>query len=212
MHNYKLTYFDFRWFGEGARLLFHYAGVPFEDERIQVDQWPALKPKMPFGQLPVLTVDGKVIAQSGAICRYLAREFDLVPKNPVDDALVDSIYDAHKDFLLQSKPYFMVVTGFTKGDKEKLFKGVLLPARDLYFPCINNYLSMSDSIHLIDKQLSWVDIVIADNLCDIEEIVPTIFDGYPELKKFADKIHSIPQLQKYLKERPAVKYPKIDEQ
>ena len=29
----------------------------------------------PYGQMPVLTVDKTMINQSGAICRYLAREF-----------------------------------------------------------------------------------------------------------------------------------------
>ncbi len=32
-------------------------------------------PGLPFGQLPVLEVDGVIIAQSHAIARFLAREF-----------------------------------------------------------------------------------------------------------------------------------------
>lgn len=31
-----------RWLGEGARLLFHYAGVNFEDVQIEQEKWPEL--------------------------------------------------------------------------------------------------------------------------------------------------------------------------
>lgn len=44
MPQYKLTYFNIRWLGEGARVLFHYAGVPFEDVRVNPQQWAELKP------------------------------------------------------------------------------------------------------------------------------------------------------------------------
>lgn len=52
---------------------------------------------MPFGQVPVLEVDGKMINQSMAICRYLAKQCSLVGKNDWEaleiDATVDSIND-----------------------------------------------------------------------------------------------------------------------
>ena len=41
---YKLNYFDVRGYGETARLIFHYAGVPFEDRRFTHEEWPSLKP------------------------------------------------------------------------------------------------------------------------------------------------------------------------
>lgn len=202
MPNYKLTYFNIRWLGEGARLLFNYAGVPFEDVRITPEQWKELKGKTPFGQVPVLDVDGQKIAQSAAIYRYLGRQFNLTPKSAVEDAMVDAVYDAHKDFHAEIRPFFAVAAGFAQGDKEKLLKEVLIPARDKYFGYLKKYLMKSDGNHLVGKALTWGDIVIADNLYVIHGLAPPLFDGYPEIKKFADYIHALPDLQKYLKERP----------
>lgn len=41
---YKLTYFDFSGLGEPIRFIFHYANIPFEDNRVSNEEWPKLKP------------------------------------------------------------------------------------------------------------------------------------------------------------------------
>lgn len=41
---YKLTYFPVTALGEPIRFLFSYAGTPFDDERINKDVWPEIKP------------------------------------------------------------------------------------------------------------------------------------------------------------------------
>jgi len=43
-HQYKLIYFNVRGRGELSRLILHCAGVPFEDFRFEMKEWPAIKP------------------------------------------------------------------------------------------------------------------------------------------------------------------------
>lgn len=51
----------------------------------------------PYGQLPMLVADRKKVAQSTAICRYLAKQYGLAGKNDWEalhiDATVDTIHD-----------------------------------------------------------------------------------------------------------------------
>ena len=62
----------------------------------------------PFGQLPLVEIDGKKINQSIAVCRYLAKKVGLSGKNDWEnlqiDALVDNIYD-----LQSSKFYYFIL-------------------------------------------------------------------------------------------------------
>lgn len=56
---------------------------------------------MPFGHVPVLEVDGKMLSQSSAISRYLARQVGLNGQNEWEDALVDMYADAVKDLMMR---------------------------------------------------------------------------------------------------------------
>ena len=92
---YRLTYFDIRLFAETSRVLFKIADIPFEDVRYPialVDGKP-VRPEFdvakaaglfPFGQIPMLEVDGVKLVQSRAIERYIAREAGLFGSNIVE--------------------------------------------------------------------------------------------------------------------------------
>lgn len=84
MAKVTLTYFDFSGSrGEDCRLALHLAGVDFEDRRLSRPQWMALKPETPFGNLPLLELEGKQpLAQSNAILGYIGTKYGLLP----DDA------------------------------------------------------------------------------------------------------------------------------
>ena len=93
-----LTYFDFDGSrGEVARLAMHIGGVAFEDRRIARKDWATLRDTMPFQALPVLEVDGKVIAQSNTINRYVGKLGGLYPQDDWNAARVDEVMDAVED-------------------------------------------------------------------------------------------------------------------
>lgn len=55
--------------------------------------------EMPFGQVPVLEVDGKMIAQSNTICRYLARKHGLAGKDEIEIARAEAYVDCMSDVM-----------------------------------------------------------------------------------------------------------------
>lgn len=62
MPTYKLSYFDVRAYAEPARILFHLAGVPFDDHRFPHGDgtWEKLKDSEFFLQLEVNFKIGKL--------------------------------------------------------------------------------------------------------------------------------------------------------
>lgn len=76
----SLTYFNFDGSrGQECRLALAAAGVPFEDIRLDRPEWMALKPSTPYGALPILTEDGRTLAQSNAILVYVGRKYGMHP-------------------------------------------------------------------------------------------------------------------------------------
>ena len=71
----KLSYFDIEGVAEPVRLALTLAGIDFEDIRIKFPDWPELKAKTPYGQLPILELNGngKLHTQSGAMLRFCGR-------------------------------------------------------------------------------------------------------------------------------------------
>ena len=53
----------------------------------------------PFGQMPILHVDGKVLAQSMTIARYLAKQHGLAGQNDWEEALANMYADCISDLI-----------------------------------------------------------------------------------------------------------------
>jgi glutathione S-transferase len=119
-----LTYFDFDGSrGEVARLVMRVGGIAFEDRRIARNDWSALRDTMPYQALPVLEVDGKVIAQSNTINRYLGKLSGLYPKDDWQAALVDEVMDAVEDITTRIGSTFALEGEAKKKAREALAAG-----------------------------------------------------------------------------------------
>jgi glutathione S-transferase len=119
-----LTYFDFDGSrGEVARLVMRLAGIAFEDRRIARNDWRALRDKTPYQSLPVLEVDGKVIAQSNTINRYLGKLAGLYPKDDWQAARVDEVMDAVEDLIIMIGSTFALEGEAKKKAREALAAG-----------------------------------------------------------------------------------------
>jgi glutathione S-transferase len=113
----KLYYFDVRNLAEMTRLVLHYADIPFEDIRVSMEEWPSLKPKMPFGKMPVLEIDGKFLGESCTIARFLARKNGLAGKTEWQQAKVDELMNVQKDFYKELSPFYYSAAGFNEPEK-----------------------------------------------------------------------------------------------
>ncbi|CAJ0605915.1 unnamed protein product [Cylicocyclus nassatus] len=206
MVHYKLTYFDGRGAAEVIRQIFVLANQEYEDVRYTFEEWPQHKSEMPFGQMPVLEVDGVQLAQSHAIARFLARKFGLTPKCPFEEALVDSIMDQYKDFQNEIRPLFRVWMGFEKGDADKLTKEVFMPAREKFFGFMTKFLKKNNTGYLVGSSITVADLLLAEFSAEFAKKIPNLYDGFPEIKAHAEKVRSNPALKKWIETRPETKF------
>ncbi len=119
-----LTYFDIDASrGEAPRLAMIVAGLPFEDRRIPRNEWAAQRDKYPFQSLPVLEVDGKVLAHSNTINRYVGKLTGLYPKDDWQAAQVDEVMDAIEDITTRIGATFALEGEAKKKARETLAAG-----------------------------------------------------------------------------------------
>ena len=120
-----LTYFDIDASrGEAARLATHLAGIAFEDKReFARSDWPHSATSTPYQSLPILEVDGKVIAQSNTINRYVGKLAGLHAKDDWQAALVDELMDAVEDITYKIGNTFALEGEAKKKAREALAAG-----------------------------------------------------------------------------------------
>lgn len=98
MPQLQLTYFDTHGGrGEPARLAMRIGNIPFEDRRFAFAEFPEVRKSTPFGQVPVLHVDGQVVTQSDAITRYVGKLAGLYPQDAFQALLCDEVMTAVED-------------------------------------------------------------------------------------------------------------------
>jgi glutathione S-transferase len=186
---------------EVIRLLFAQAEIPYDDVRIEKEQWPDLKPKTPFGQLPILEEDGKILSQSQAIATYLAKKFGLNGADDWEAAKIQELYGLFNDFEIHLNPWFAETdTDKKKAILDKLVTEKIPPLLDLY----QKFLEQNGGEFYVGKKLTQIDIF---NMCVfgfIKHVLtpPETFSKYPQLDQFYERIANLPNIKKWIETRP----------
>ncbi|XP_067932285.1 hematopoietic prostaglandin D synthase-like [Watersipora subatra] len=192
----RLTYFNARARAELARLLFKLAGKEFTDRRVEGEEWTALKPSTPKGQLPILEVDGKMMCESGAICRYLAREFGLYGSDNWEAAICDQILDT-VDSVFQNIVQIKF-TAKTEEAKATAMKNAVSNIEGLE----KLVYSFKKGAFLLGEKASLADAAIR-NITEYFAALPELkLESYPTVKAIASNFAAIPAIAEWIKTRP----------
>lgn len=201
MTQYTLTYFDMRGRAEVIRLFLAYAGVAYDDRGVAPENWPAMKPASPLGQIPFLTEkrpDGsRDIPQTMAILRHLARVHGLDGKNEDEKVAADVALETALDLRnalnqLRFSPLFQ-----DEGAKAKFAK----ETAPVHFVRLEKLIG--DREWFAGNAPTFADFYVFDTLERLTAIWLDILGGAPKLAAFQRRIAALPQLADYLRTRRA---------
>ncbi|GJQ78983.1 hypothetical protein Trydic_g145 [Trypoxylus dichotomus] len=199
MSEIKLTYFPSKAIGEPIRLLFQYGGIDFIDYRFKREEWPKIKPDMPFGQVPVIEENGKIAHQSIAISRYIAKKAKLTGSNEWEDLEIDSIVDTVNDFRTKLAEYHYQTN---EAFKEAL-RGPLFDETIPYYLEKFEQIAKNNNGHLALSRLTWADIYFAGVYEYINLLAGRdLLENQPNLRKVLENVFSIPAIKTWVESRP----------
>ncbi|KAK2151386.1 hypothetical protein LSH36_365g04041 [Paralvinella palmiformis] len=201
MPHYKLVYFDIRGRAETIRMLFAVAGVPYDDYRIKSEDWLQLKPATPFGQVPILEVDGRRLAQSNAICRFLADKFGFMGRNPIEKAAIDGCCET----ITEIREHVMAAQTMKqpKEAKDKVTQGLMEVTLPQIYEKLEKCLKKNKDG---DKYFYGDEITLADihffACCEtVLRLNPKSFHDFPKLAALYDRVKNNNKIDKWLDER-----------
>lgn len=200
LKNCKLTYFGIAGRGEATRLALSIGGVDFVDDRVAFPAWKELKPKTPWGSLPILTLsNGTIIAQQRAILRFVGKETGLYPNDSLAAAKVDELMDAGEDIGARA---FKAGQGLDQEAKEAARKEACASGgsvHDILSKIDKMVASNLASSFAVGENLTVADLFI---YCSCNNLISGLYDGVP-----ADAINefeNLMNLRKAVRSHPAV--------
>jgi prostaglandin-H2 D-isomerase / glutathione transferase len=205
----KLIYFDIPGKAEAIRLCAAVGGVQLDDVRISREKFHEMRDsgELPFGQVPALDVgDGRILAQSSAILRYVATLGGLHPTDPLEAAHVDAVAAAEEDFFAGiSVSRYGARFGFEMSDEyraqvRKALNDEVLPR---HLSALQKKLEASKTGWLAGTEKpSIADFVFSPRLRWLvgganDGIDPGLLEGYPAVTALLEKFYALPEVVKW---------------
>ncbi|VDH97631.1 prostaglandin-H2 D-isomerase / glutathione transferase [Mytilus galloprovincialis] len=195
-----LQTFDVSGRGELCRLLFVLADKKYEDHRLEREEWKDIKPSMPLGQVPVLTVGKTQIPQTGAIIRHLAREFGLYGKNNMENTMVDVIIETIDEVRAEFVKWVKEEDATKKAEISKKLKEEVFPK---FITFVEKMLLVNGGQYLVGNEVTLADVAVFDVISRVSDMwSQDLMNMSTVLKAHCEKIASIPSIKAWLENRP----------
>ncbi len=199
MQKIKVTYFDINGGrAEPIRLALHCLGQAFEDHRFTFAEFAEVRKTTPFGQVPVVELDGEKITQSNALTRYFGKQAGLYPEDAYQALMCDEVMDVIED-ISHKLSATMGMTGETlKSAREQLIEPLIT-----YIKWLGARLTRQGGKYFADNRLTIADlkvIVVVQWLSSgMLDYIPTtlIEESAPELLGHLDRVSNDPQIKSY---------------
>ncbi len=198
MNRPRLTYFEMRGRAEAIRLLLHATQTAFKDHRVVAeDEWGELKPKLPFGGLPIYETDGVLVCESHTILRYLGRRLTPAMGDDLGFAELDSAHDAIAEAQEDLWRFNWV---------ENYYDHLESYAKDTLHSRLTHLESWlgrrrGGSPEWFGSEFSHVDCVAFCFLDEVDAFFPVVLAGFEKLSCLRSRVASLPGVSDYLTSR-----------
>ncbi|XP_064912157.1 glutathione S-transferase 3 isoform X1 [Columba livia] len=193
----RLTYFNGRGRMEAIRWLLAAAGVEFEEIFLETkEQYEKLIKDgvLMFQQVPLVEIDGMKMVQTRAILSYIAGKYNLYGNDLKERALIDMYVEGITD-LMQT----ILMFPFSPPEaKEKNLDSIKEKATNRYFPVFEKVLKEHGQDFLVGNKFSWADVQLIEAILAVEEKIPAVLSGFPQLQAFKIRMSNVPTIKKFL--------------
>ncbi|KAM6366009.1 uncharacterized protein FN964_002416 [Alca torda] len=193
----RLTYLNGRGRMEPVRWLLAAAGVEFEEIFLETrEQYEKLIKDgvLMFQQVPLVEIDGMKMVQTRAILSYIAGKHNLYGKDLKERALIDMYVEGITDLM-----QMILVFPFSPPEaKEKNIDSIKERATNRYFPVFEKVLKQHGQDFLVGNKFSWADVQLIEAILAVEEKIPAVLSGFPQLQAFKKRMSNMPTIKKFL--------------
>jgi len=204
----RLQYFPISGRAEPIRLALTLGNFEFHDQRISGPEWEGNWKKLtPYGQMPVLHIGSRKIAQTKAILRLVGKMVKhegklLYPKDPLLAAKVDEIIDAFDDLWILLAPTYRIPD---RDEKEQARKELFAEGGQatIFINIFEDILERSTTGFVVAEagftiaDLTYFCFLNSIRSGFIDGLKPELFDQYPKINEHKEMVAKIPAIKEY---------------
>ena len=158
----------------------------------------------PLGQLPLLEVEGETLAQSVAIARYLARQHGLAGNTEIAAAQADMVIDSLADIMGPVAAMMRETDEQRKADMKTRFSSETLPG---WLTMLERLLTRRGGKYFAGGELTWADLAVFNVIDNMNgRLADFNIEDYPNLENLTVMVRDLPNIKKWLQERPVTPF------